>query len=60
MGGHHVYGLVISDISMPVMDGYEVSQEIREFYYVNKAPQPMIIACTGHIEDEFINKAWSS
>ena len=23
--GHHIYGLVITDISMPIMDGYEVS-----------------------------------
>ena len=21
-------------------------------------PQPLIIACTGHIEEEFIKKAW--
>ena len=35
---HHLYGLIITDISMPVMDGYEVSQEIRDFYYFKNAP----------------------
>ena len=30
--GHHTYGLIITDISMPVMDGYESTQKIREFY----------------------------
>lgn len=25
----HVYGLIITDISMPVMDGYELSHTIR-------------------------------
>ena len=45
---------------MPVMDGYEASQEIRDFYREFNAPQPMIIACTGHIEEEFIKKAWDN
>ena len=58
--GQHVYGLIITDISMPVMDGYEASQEIRDFYRECNAPQPMIIACTGHIEEEFIKKAWDN
>ena len=56
--GSHVYGLVITDISMPIIDGYEVSQEIRSFYEENQAPQPMIVACTGHVEEEFIKRAW--
>ena len=30
--GSHVYGLVITDISMPLMDGYELSDSIRDFY----------------------------
>ena len=49
--GKHIYGLVITDISMPVMDGYEASQEIRDFYRLKNVPQPMIIACTGHVEE---------
>ena len=56
--GSHIYGLVITDISMPVMNGYDASQEIREFYRQLQVPQPMIIACTGHMEEEFIKKAW--
>jgi CheY-like chemotaxis protein len=27
-----IYGLIITDCSMPVMDGYETSQAIRKFY----------------------------
>ena len=27
-----VYGLILTDISMPVMDGYEVADEVRNFY----------------------------
>ena len=60
VSGQHIYGLIITDISMPVMDGYEVSEAIREFYRINHVPQPMIIACTGHVEEEFIKKAWFS
>ena len=36
--GSHLYGLIITDISMPVMDGYESSEEIRNFYRSYKAP----------------------
>ena len=53
-----IYSLVLTDISMPVMDGYELADEIRNYYRQNCLPQPMIVACTGHIEDQFINKAW--
>ena len=34
-GGKHIYGLIITDISMPIMDGYEAASEIREFYRIN-------------------------
>ena len=56
--GKHTYGLVITDISMPVMDGYEAASEIRDFYRVKQVPQPLIIACTGHMEEDFIKRAW--
>jgi len=36
------------------MDGYEASSEIRDFYLTKKVPQPLIVACTGHVEEEFI------
>ena len=34
----HVYGLVLTDISMPVMDGFELSEEIRSFYRDHNVP----------------------
>lgn len=45
---------------MPIMDGYEAAVTIRDFYVSNLVPQPMIIACTGHVEEEFIKKAWTN
>lgn len=54
----HTYSLVITDISMPVMDGYEVSKELRDLYEKNRQPQPRIVACTGHVEEEYITRAW--
>ena len=54
------YGLVITDCSMPGMNGYELSSKIRKFYQQSKLPQPYIVACTGHTEEGFIQKGWDS
>ena len=43
---------------MPIMDGYEASDKIRNYQRVNFLQQPMIVACTGHSEDEYVKKAW--
>jgi len=45
---------------MPGMDGYEASMRIRQHYQKTLYEQPYIVACTGHIEDQFVQKAWSS
>lgn len=57
--GSHIYGLILTDISMPVMDGFEETEGIRNFYRTHNAPQPMIVACTGHVEDDYIKRAWA-
>ena len=46
------------DCSMPIMDGYEATDRIRKYYRTNCLQQPMIVACTGHCENEYIKKAW--
>ena len=56
--GTHVYGLVLTDISMPIMDGFEEAEKIRNFYRECQVTQPMIVAITGHIEEAYIQKAW--
>ena len=53
------YGLIFMDCSMPIMNGYDASVEIRTFIKNHNYLQPMIIACTGHTEDEYIIKAWN-
>jgi CheY-like chemotaxis protein len=58
MEGKFEYGLIFMDCSMPIMDGYEATDKIRKFLRTNVSQQPMIVACTGHSENEFIKKAW--
>ena len=43
---------------MPVLDGYEACDQIRNFYRENNILQPMVVACTGHTEEEYVQKAW--
>ena len=56
--GNYQYGLIFMDCSMPIMDGYEATDKIRKFQRINGLQQPMIVACTGHTENEYIKKAW--
>ena len=59
------YPLILSDCSMPVLDGYKASRQIREmirqatvgsnYNFGNERLQ--IIAITGHVEQEFVEKA---
>lgn len=53
---HYTYCLVFMDLSMPEMDGFEATEALRELY--ENGQQPKIVACTGHVEAEFIAKAW--
>ena len=41
------------DCSMPIMNGYEASDEIRTFVKNDNILQPMIVATTGHREKEY-------
>ena len=58
------YGLILTDLSMPFMDGYEASRRMREIREtglrarINSADLNMvIIAVSGHSEKDYINKA---
>jgi len=52
------YGLIFMDCSMPVMDGYDASDLIRHYLTQRNMLQPMIVATTGHTENEYIKKCW--
>ena len=52
------YGIIFMDCSMPIMNGYDASVNIRKYYKKHKINQPMIVACTGHTEPGYIHKAW--
>jgi len=47
------YDLILMDISMPVMDGIEATEKLREEYSKEQLP---IVAMTAHAGDEYHNR----
>lgn len=48
------------DCNMPIMDGYEATDKIREFLYLYGIIQPLIVAVTGHSEESYVERALNS
>ncbi|MCK9225921.1 MAG: response regulator [Candidatus Muirbacterium halophilum] len=49
------FNLVLLDIHMPEMDGYEVAKKIREWEKLNNLPKSTIIAVTAYSWDSNID-----
>ena len=45
---------------MPVMDGCDATIRIRKYLANLKIPQPVIIAVTGHTEEQYVKRAIES
>ena len=57
------YSLILMDCNMPFMDGYSATTKIRTLYQnegIARDLQPKIIAITGHVENEYVQKAFKS
>ena len=57
------YALILMDCNMPFLDGYEAAKRIRKIFLSMDIPrvhQPRIVAITGHVENEYVQKALSS
>ena len=51
------YSLILTDFSMPVMDGIEATAKIRSYLKSkNVREQPSIIGVTGHVQESFQQK----
>jgi CheY-like chemotaxis protein len=44
---------------MPIMDGYEATHKIRQYLFDLGIQQPMIVAITGHVEEQYVERAIS-
>ena len=47
------YSLILTDCSMPIIDGYEAVKQIRDLLQ-NQDEKIKIIAASGHVEAEYL------
>ena len=52
------YVVIFMDCSMEPMDGYTATSLIKQHCLEMEIDGPYIVACTGHSEAEYIQKAW--
>ena len=58
-----IYKVILTDLSMPEIDGYRLVSQLRKFLKKNNIPKsewPLVVAITGHTESEFFLKAFDS
>lgn len=47
------------DCQMPILDGYQACQQIRNAIRQQNLVQPYIVACSGDVADDHLSKAWN-
>lgn len=52
------FDIVLMDLQMPIMDGYEATSKIRHWECLCDAPRTTIVALTANSSDENRTKAW--
>ncbi len=56
------YSLILMDLNMPFMDGFEATKQIKERlssqFNVRQSSHPKVVAVTGHVEPEYIQKCY--
>jgi len=53
-----MFKFIFMDLSMPVMDGFESTIELKKMMAANKIPQIPIIACTAFVGDDKTEKCY--
>jgi len=45
------FSIIFLDLNMPVMDGYEFTKRLKQFWKGSAEPRSFIVACTAAVQD---------
>ena len=61
MEGESDYCMILSDLNMPIMDGYEFAEKARQMMskqIISRRSQPKLVAITGNSESAYIKRCF--